>query len=114
AAPGAAGVGGRGQPWWGRQTGHGVAVDEAAVLSTQDRQWSSVDLGLVVGRDRQGHGTNGQGPVDERDGVVARRQAGGRGGGGGVRGRGLAAVAVVVSVSVPPSGAGVSPLTKPP
>src|SRR5919204_431295 len=76
----------------GGQAGGAVAVDEAAVADGQGRQRCSVDLGLVVGGDRQARRCHLQRSRDIADRVVGVGGAGrgdrvaadvrGRGGGG--------------------------------
>ena len=96
--------------------GRGVAVDQPGVSHRQGRQCRAVDLGLIVGGDRQWRRGDGQSPGHVADAIVridrpAGRDAvgiaadmaagGGRGGDRRRRVRGLLKVA------------GVSPLTSP-
>ena len=91
--------GGRAEGGLGVEAGRSVAVDEARVTGRQGRQRCAVDLGLVVGGDRQRRRGDGQRPGDVADAVVGvDRAAGGdgvgaagdmAGGGGRRRQRGL-------------------------
>ena len=81
----AAGGGRRGERRLSGQAGRGVAVDEARVTGRQRRQRRAVDLGLVVGGDRQRRRGDGQGPGDVADRVVAVDRAAGGDGVGAAR-----------------------------
>ena len=69
------------------QAGGGVAVDEAAVAGRQRRQRRAIDLGLVVGGDRQWRGEDaGVGVGIHRHGAVDRQGPTGSDVGAGVQG----------------------------
>ena len=62
---------------WVVRLAGGVAVDEAGVAGGQRRQRRAVDLGLVVGRDRQRRRGDGQGAGDVADRVIGVDRAAG-------------------------------------